>query len=152
MLKLWFSRYSRTLSVASRTVPKWKKQRLVLFSDHFTYVFSSEDYKTKGAGPRTNQRWVLMWLEHHIFTSMHFQQGCGARIKFILSEQCLKVSNVIEDHNHDINKVNKHLSILINWELYLIVWTGNLWPFVPSKKTWSWRESRSSKDYRDESK
>ena len=68
----------------------------------------------------------MMELDHHLFTFTHFHHF-EARLwswnKFILSgdKQCLKVSSVIEDHNHDIIKVNKYLPILIHWELYLIL-------------------------------
>ena len=83
---------------------------LVYYSIHYVCVFGGKKYKNEGTGQRSQQRFVLFeWWYIIKLISRTIKQGCQAGIKVTLSDnaQSLVVTEVVEDHNHEVDKVNE---------------------------------------------
>lgn len=88
-------RDSRTLEAAKKRAPKrvdGANRELKYYNIHFTCMFGGKKFRSKSTGLRTHQR--------------TFKQDCSAGIKLCLSldGKFLKVTEVKEDHNHEVSK------------------------------------------------
>jgi hypothetical protein len=118
-------RNSKTLEAARKRVPKRveiAKQALRHYSVHLACVFGDKKYKSRGSGHRPIQRFVYealvsgyrritlspMMLYPNCST---VKIGCSAGIKLQMSDDCqsLTVTEVLEEHNHVLDKVRYYI-------------------------------------------